>query len=74
MENFPFIEGIGSVFCNINNILKALSIYVSNFKNSMNEVERQEQENPRFAQFLQEQPGDQDLSALLCMFSVDIFN
>lgn len=50
-DNWPFLGNIGKIFLDIKGLLNAISVYVSNFKNAMNEVERLSSENPRFKAF-----------------------
>ena len=50
-DNFPFIGNIGLIFLDIKGLLNAISVYVGNFKNAMNEIERITSENPRFESF-----------------------
>ena len=49
---FPFITGIGRVFLDLSSILKAYSVFVGNFKNAINEIERLQSDNPKFQSFL----------------------
>jgi hypothetical protein len=51
-DDYPFVKSIGAIFLDIKSLLNAISVYVSNFKNGMNELERLTEENPRFSQFL----------------------
>lgn len=50
-DDWPFIKSIGAIFLDIKSLLNAISVYVSNFKNAMNEIERITAENPRFQAF-----------------------
>jgi len=40
-------------------------VYVSNFKNAINEVARLQETNPKFANYLQQKEEDEDLKTLL---------
>lgn len=53
-QDWPFLGNVGRIFLNINPMLKAYSVFVGNFKNAINEIERIQQENPKFAAFIAE--------------------
>jgi hypothetical protein len=55
--NFPFIDGIGKIFLDIHHMMKAYYVYMNNFKNAINELDRLYAENPRFANFIQDVSG-----------------
>lgn len=53
-SNFPFIDGVGKIFLDIQHMMKAYYVYMNNFKNAINELDRIYAENPRFANFIQD--------------------
>lgn len=67
--DWPFIPSVGKIFLELTPLLKAYSVYVGNFKNSMNEIERKVRESPKFAAFLvdAEKNSIADLQTLLSM-------
>lgn len=68
-EDWPFLGNVGRIFLNINPMLKAYSVFVGNFKNAINEIERIQQENAKFAAFIAEQEKSSlaDLQTLVSM-------
>src|SRR3990167_7218623 len=50
--NWPFLANVGAVFLDVKSLLNAISVYVGNFKNAMNEVQRLTRENPKFLQLI----------------------
>jgi len=67
-DTWPFIGNVGAIFLDLKGLFNAISVYVSNFKNAMNEVDRLTEENPRFNAFCAQQSADDvDLTTRLTM-------
>merc|ERR1712137_134497 len=49
--DWPFLGNVGRIFLDIKSLFNAINVYVSNFKNAMNEVQRLNYENPKFLHF-----------------------